>query len=375
MDAAFAALINRGGVYQYMVNLISEFGKIDAENEYILLSFSFFGSKRPERHDEFCSSLTGNYKRRICRLPRRIWREIPLPIESITGPIDVFHGLIDYVPPTRSAKSILTVHDTAYLRNPELLKARWVWRMNIYTPLIANRADLIITISDFSKYDIVELLGIPEDRVRVVYHGVSPHFVPIEEKTVIEEIKQKHGIEGSYILFVGVLEPRKNITRLIEAFNELKNISDFPHKLVIAGPEGWLCQDIFRKVKEPGLESDIILTGYVPHADLPALYSGADLFILPSVSESFGIPVLEAMACGTPVVGSKACALPEVVGDAGILVDPYSIQDMAEAMYKVLSDSNLQAELRKKGIERVKNFTWEKTAKRTLGIYREVSGI
>jgi len=375
LDATYAGLSTsqKGGIYQYIFYLVQALGELDKENEYLLF-FSFFKNRHRRACDEFYSFFEANCERKFCRLPSVIWKRFRFPIELFTGRVDIFHGLFNYVPPVFSGKSVVTIHDLAYLRRPEFLQSNWVRSKNWETSPSAKRADLIITISSFSKNDLIELLGIPEEKIRVVPHGVSPSFVPIRDKETLEKIREKHGIKENYILFVGMLQPCKNIVSLLEAFSELKNSSNLPHQLVIAGGKGWIYDEIFQRFKELKLEKDVIFTGHVSHDELPALYSGADLFILPSRFESFGIPVLEAMACGTPVIASNACALPETTGGATLLVSPDSILEIAEGMYKVLSDSNLQKVLREKGLKRAKELIWERTARMTLDVYEEVSG-
>jgi glycosyltransferase involved in cell wall biosynthesis len=270
-------------------------------------------------------------------------------------------------------KSIVTIHDLAYLRIPKLLDSKCVKWGQAQIPVSARRADAIITISNFSKNDIIELLNIPEEKIYVIHHGVCPDFVPIKDKKILAKIKTKYQIKENYILFVGVLQPSKNIVRLIEAFYELKQLYNIPHQLVIAGEKGWFYDEIFKKYVELKLEDNIIFTGYVAHEDMPGLYSGADVFVLPSVFESFGIPVLEAMACGTPVVASNVCALPEIANNAAILVSPHSTQQIAEGIYQVLSNSELQTSLIEKGIKHAREFTWQKTANETLKMYYKLS--
>jgi glycosyltransferase involved in cell wall biosynthesis len=206
----------------------------------------------------------------------------------------------------------------------------------------------------------------------VVYPGYDQTiFQPVRDEGVIEAVKARYGIAGDYALFVGTLQPRKNLIRLIEAFSNFRfPISDF--RLVIAGKKGWLYQEIFRWVEELGLEKKVVFTGYVPEGDLPVLLSGARLFVFPSLYEGFGLPVLEAMACGTPVVCSNASSLPEVAGDAAVLVDPQDVEGLAAAMERVLGDEELRAELIVRGFEQARKFSWERCARETLDVLESV---
>ncbi|MEW6608866.1 MAG: glycosyltransferase family 1 protein [bacterium] len=369
LDATYAGQSSsqKGGVYQYIFHLVQALSEVDKENEYLLF-FSFFRNKHRQTTDEFYSLFKkAGYGRKDCRIPSLIWKRLQFPIELFTGKIDLFHGLFDYVPRMLSGKSIVTIHDLAYLRRPEFLGSKRVKWKQKETPRSAKQAEAIITISNFSKNDLVNFLGISQEKIFVIPHGVSPDFVPTKEKRILAKYK----IKRNYILFVGVLQPSKNIVRLIEAFYELKQSEHIGHQLVIVGQKGWLYDEIYKRCLELRLENDIIFTGEIPHNELPGLYSGADVFVLPSQFESFGIPVLEAMACGTPVVTSNTCALPETAGDAAILVKPDSVHEIAGGIYQVLSDNNLQASLRQKGFAHAKKFTWENTAKMTLEVYRK----
>jgi glycosyltransferase involved in cell wall biosynthesis len=218
----------------------------------------------------------------------------------------------------------------------------------------------------------VEFLKIDKKKVRVVYHGVDDHFRPDVPTESILEVKNKYRILTSkYILWVGTLEPRKNLPTLIEAYRELKSIHS-EYTLVLGGGPGWQYQDILNLTLSLG--SRIQSTGYLPQGDLIPLYAGASLFVYPSLYEGFGMPLLEAMASGVPIVASRTSSIPEVVGDAGVLVDPLSISDISEAILKLLNNSSLRSSFREKGIQRAKQFTWERAAQETLRVYQEIIG-
>ena len=216
------------------------------------------------------------------------------------------------------------------------------------------------------------LFGIPEEKIQVIYNGVAAHFSQIEDKGAIEQVLKKYGIDGNYILFVGKLEARKNLAGLIEAFRLFKKESKLEHKMVLVGSLGWKAEEILEKLDEYGLQEDVVRLGYVCDEDLPFLMNGADVFLYPSLYEGFGIPALEAMACGTPVVASNTTSLPEVVGDTGLLVDPTSPGEIAEALTRILVDSALRKTLIVKGIERAASFTWRHAAEQTLRLYQEM---
>jgi glycosyltransferase involved in cell wall biosynthesis len=263
---------------------------------------------------------------------------------------------------------VVTVHDLGYLHYPEAHRLLDRFYLDLSTRYNARAATHLIADSAATKRDLIERYGIGPSKITVVYPGYDVAiFQPVKDEGIIEAVKARYDIIGDYILFVGTLQPRKNLTRLIEAFSNIRYpISNI--QLVIAGKKGWLYEQIFRQVKELGLEGEVVFTGYVPAGDLPALLSGARLFVFPSLYEGFGLPVLEAMSCGTPVVCSNASSLPEVAGDAAVLVDPLDVEDLAMAMERVLSDEELRAELIERGFEQARKFSWERCARETLDV-------
>jgi glycosyltransferase involved in cell wall biosynthesis len=240
-------------------------------------------------------------------------------------------------------------------------------------PRVAKRADAIITVSNSARYDILRHLKVPREKVKVIMGAVSSHFRPIVDPAQLDSVKAKYGLHQPFILYVGTIEPRKNLTRLIQAFADLKK-SGLPHKLVIVGQSGWHVGPIFAEVERLGLTKDIIFTGYVPIEDLPALYSLCESMAFPSLYEGFGLPVLEAMACGAAVVTSRSSSLIEVAGDAALLVNPLSVAEIADSLRRLHLDPNLRAELRVQGIVRASHFTWEAAARSTLDLYEKVAG-
>ncbi|MEW6094915.1 MAG: glycosyltransferase family 1 protein [bacterium] len=365
-----------GGLAVYPYNLVKHLANIDKENEYILLH-SFI---RPRNYRFIRDLETPNFKNRVfrCRaqfLEDWLWEKLHLPIEVIMGKVDVFHQTIPPFPPQLFGKSIVTLYDLGPKRFPNLLPDKWVSKFEHNILITLKKVDFIISISHHSKNYIIESLKIPEERIRVIYLGVSEKYHPINDKNILHNIQKKYNIDRKYILYVGNLEPHKNILRLIEAFYELKNNTNCEYNLVIVGKKSGLYEEIFKKVKELKLEKDVIFTNEVPEEDLPSLYSGAEVFVLPSLTEGFGLPAVEAMACGTPVIGSNTTSIPEIVKDAGILVNPLNVAEITQAMEQVLSNTTLQNELRKKGIQRAKFFSWDKTAQETLEIYKMVSNL
>jgi glycosyltransferase involved in cell wall biosynthesis len=276
------------------------------------------------------------------------------------------------LPIVHPRRSVVTVHDLGYLFYPEAHRLLDRLYLDLSTRYNARAASHLIADSSATKRDLIERYGIKPDKITVVYPGYDEAtFQPVKDEAAIEAVKARYGIAGDYILFVGTLQPRKNLARLIEAFADCRlPIADC--RLVIAGKKGWLYEEIFQQVEELGLEGSVVFTDYVPEGDLPALLSGARLFVFPSLYEGFGLPVLEAMACGTPVVCSSASSLPEVVGDAAVLVDPMDVKGLAMAIERVLGDEELRAKLIEHGFEQAKKFSWERCARETLDVLESV---
>ncbi|HJO55619.1 MAG TPA: glycosyltransferase family 1 protein [Candidatus Scalindua sp.] len=264
---------------------------------------------------------------------------------------------------------IITVHDIAYIRFPDLLnKSRRIYKKFILRESI-KRASIIVADSYSTKRDIVEFFGINERQIKVIHLGVESRFRPISN---VKKYRLKNKLPSKMILNVGTLEPRKNIITLISAFKKLREKGFETYKLVIAGERGWLYEQIFKEVERNDLKNEIIFMGVVRDEDLPTLYNCAEVFVYPSLYEGFGLPPLEAMACGIPVITSNASSLPEVVGNAGIMVDSRDDNSLCEAMYNVLKDEELRCHMIKKGLIRAKLFSWEKVAKEILEIHKEL---
>lgn len=276
-------------------------------------------------------------------------------------------------PGTGQIPSVVTIHDLGYLHYPD--KHPLVQRMYLdwSTRHSARVARRIISVSNATAQDIRSLGSIPQDKVQVVYSGVARFLQPASDDQ-IESLRTRLGISGPYILHVGSLQPRKNLTRLIEAFARIaestQNVS-----LVLAGREAWGFRRFSERAIELGIEDRVIFPGYIADADLPALYSGASLYAFPSLYEGFGFPALEAMACGTAVVCSNSSSLPELVGDAALTIAPTDVDDLANAIQRVLDDSALASDLIRRGRERVREFTWEACVRNTLAVLEEAASI
>ena len=315
-----------------------------------------------------------NFNYRLLR-PHMPFIRIPfsLPVDILRHPVDVLH--VQYIgPPVCPCNLVVAIHDLASLHLP----AYYPWRERLLNrfliPLTARKAARILTISEYSKNDIVSTLRVPSDKVIVTYLGVDPEtFHPISKRQQIDNVLHCYGIGTPYILYVGNVEPRKNLHRLIEAFALLRRKGSINHRLVIVGQRARLSSKVLDAIGRVGLTEGVIFTGYVSIEHLPMLYSAADVFVYPSIFEGFGLPPLEAMACGTPVIVSSTSSLPEVVGDAGLKVNPIDVSAIADAIYKVVLDSDLRQEMSEKGLQQAQRFSWEETARGTLAVYEEVA--
>ncbi len=287
---------------------------------------------------------------------------------------DVYHGPAVFLPLVKLGyRTVATIHDLVSFLFPDTVPRKYSLYMRLMTRLAARSADRIIAVSRATKDDLTRVLGTPDDKVVVIHEAVAPEFALPSEPPALAAVCRRYGIRPPYCLFVGNLEPRKNLAGLIDAFARLvgQNASPTP-QLVIAGTRGWLYKAIFRAVEARGLTGAVVFTGYVPPADLPALYAGAACFVFPSLYEGFGLPVLEAMAAGVPVVAARVGAIPEVAGEAALLVDARRPQELADAIGTVLADRALAAELVARGRARARTFTWEGVARQTLAVYESV---
>lgn len=302
----------------------------------------------------------------------RLWYRLHLPlwVEYWTGSLDLFHATDFFLPPVKpGTRTILTVHDLSFIREPEIVMPGMSRHLNTWVPRSVARADHVIAVSEATRRDLIELYDTPPEKISVLYHGVTGEFRPVEDRAQLAAVRQKYGLgEQPFVLSLGTMQPRKNYRRLIRAFARLKP----PLSLVIVGGKGWAYEEVFAEVDQLGLTGRVYFPGFVANAELPALYSAAALFVYPSLYEGFGLPVLEAMACGTPVVAANRSALPEVVGEAGLLVDPLDVQALAAAMAQVLAGSELRRRLSQAGLAQAAQFSWEESVAGLLALYRKV---
>ncbi len=345
----------RSGIGVYAYELAKRMGGTDGIEFYGNI-FNFLG------RDDNSASLEGiSIPLRECRmLPysvyRRVWDIVPVPYEKLfRGGADM-NVFFDYiVPPKIGGKVLTTIHDMTYMRFPETMGARSLKRLMDGMERSVERSDRVATVSEFSKREIVELLKIPEEDISVVPCAPSIGGVPGD----FARCAGKFGITGPYLLYVGTIEPRKNLSRLIGAYKMLRAEQGIPHQLVLAGGKGWANEKIYKQAESV---QGVIFTGYVSESEKYALYQNAAAFVFPSLYEGFGIPPLEAMRFGCPVICADAASLPEVVGDAAALADPLDEADIAQSIWKVISDEGYAAELARRGRAREREFTWDSSA-------------
>ncbi len=304
------------------------------------------------------------------RLLRRRWWSLGLPLYVRRARLDLFHGTNYDVPLWGRCQTIVTVHDLSTLLHPETHEAHLVRRARRRLPLMARGATAIITPSGSVKRETCEHLGVSPGKVFVVPEAARSAFQPVPREET-EEARRRLGVEDEFVLFVGTIEPRKNLLTLARAFDEILRHTPLRPQLVIAGKEGWLTNELFSYLKGAGVRERVRFTGYVSDGDLRALYSSCRAFVYPSLYEGFGLPPLEAMACGAPVVTSRVPSLTETVGDAARLVSPTDYQELAQAIVHLLRDSGERERLSSAGLRRAAEFSWEKTARATLDVYRE----
>jgi len=376
------AVRQRAGIGRYTRGLVQALAALDRQNEYVLLEMEGRKSGIRESGNQGYTgdfNFPANFRR--CSLPLSertmaiLWHRLrlPLPVDLFTGEVDVFHSPDFLLPPLRHGRAILTVHDLSFRRLPECADAALAAYLNRAVPHSIQRADLVLADSLSTKADLMELLGVPAAKIEVLYPGVGDTYQPIRDEATLTAIRQKYGLPHDFVLFVGTIEPRKNLVTLLKAWSQICNLqSAICNKLVVAGSRGWLYEETFATVERLGLSSDVVFLGYVPEADLPALYSLARLFVFPSLYEGFGLPPLEAMACGTPVVCANTSSLPEVAGNAALLVDPLDADGLATTMQQALGDEGLRARLVERGLRQAARFTWRAAAQQLLAIYEKV---
>ncbi len=352
---------SQAGIGQYILHLVDGLAKVDEANEYVLLQ---------SRKDSTTILEQPNFRRVSLWTPshHRLER-YALNVELMRLGLDVLHSP-DFIPPHRpSCRSVITVHDLAFLLYPHFLtkeSARYYGHIDE----AVRWTDHIIAVSKSTKRDTMQHLGVPEEKITVVYEAANPIFRPVDREKARQEVRDRHGVDGPFILFVSTIEPRKNVPTLLRAMWQLQQCYKQDVRLVVAGGKGWLFEDAFALVEELDLDDQVHFVGRVSSEDLLYLYNAAEMLAHPAFYEGFGLPPLEAMACGLPPVVSNVASLPEVVGDAGLLIDPHDTDELTVALWRLLNDSDLREEMRTKGLRQAERFSWERAARETQEIYR-----
>jgi len=353
----------KGGVSIYTVNILKHLLRIDKDNQYIL----FYQGKRRK------TSFSGysNVEERWINVPYKIlWDQVFIPFLALKARIDLLFSPKWTVPLLSPCRIIMVVHGTENFIHPEFYKARDILYLNFMLPIYLRRATKTIVVSNKSKDDLVKFTGVSESKLVVVHMAAEDIFSQPLELGFMEKVKTKYNLPLPFILHVGVIYPGKNIERVIQALAKLRE--KFPHKLVLVGGFRWKYAEIFNLIEKLKLKDKVIMIEWISHTELRVLYKLADLLLFPSFYESFGIPVLEAMACGCPVITSSSGAMPEIAGEAALLVKPTSVDEIYQATARVLEDKALRTKLVNKGFAQAKKFSWEKNARQTLSVFKEL---
>lgn len=353
------------GAANYTLNLIRALARIDPVNRY----FVFVTPRNAHLLGVDAPNFTPLLARCRTRPARLFWEQTRLPWLVRRLGIDVLHSPHYTMPVAKPCRSVVTFCDMTYQLMPELHRR---WHRRFFPAMMrwsAHHADRLIAISESTRHDVIRLLGVAADRIVAIPLAGSPAFRVLPAAEVAAVCQRRGLVPGQYLCYVGVLEPRKNVPTLIDAYARIAGA--FPGvSLAIVGRNGWEYEDIFRRVTEHGLGDRVRFLGHVPQDDLVALYNGARAFVYPSRYEGFGLPILEAMQCGTPVVTTTASSMPEVAGEAALLVEPTDVAALADAIARLLSDDTVARDLSARGIARAATFSWERCAADTLGVYR-----
>lgn len=366
---SFAQGYQAGGISRYCYHLVAELRRLSSEHE-----LEVYASRQPQD-----SALEPTERFRIVptgavteRPPVRVlWEQLVLPL--CARRCDILHGLAFTLPLAWSGRSVVTIFDLSFLRFPEHFNPANRLYLDLSTRLAVRRADRVLAISEHGRREVIELLGARPDHVTTTYCAADERFRSLP-RSEVEAFRQRRGLPDRFILYLGTLEPRKNVVTLLRAYARLR--SEWPQapNLVVAGPPGWLYRSVFETVAALGLAESVRFPGFIKADEQSLWYNAAAVFAYPSLYEGFGLPPLEAMACGTPVVVSNAASLPEVVGEAGLLVAPLDEQALSESLRRALEDSELAARLREAGPAQASRFSWRRMARETLRCYEEVGG-
>lgn len=368
----FGQSYRAAGISRYIAGLIQSLQATAQGHRYSI----FLGNQKPPPGFFYAAGFHPLPSRLPTHRPlvRILWEQCFQPMALARCRPHLLHSLAFVSPMAWRGPTVVTIYDLSFLLYPERFNRANRLYLAIMTRISAQRARRVVAISQSTKADVIHLLGVPSGRIVVIPPSLEPQFRP-QDSALVAEFRQRRGLPEHFILNLGTLEPRKNLTTLLKAYTVLKrraaNSAKHQPFLVLAGGKGWGYQQIFRAIEELGLVQDILLPGFIPFSELPLWYAAADLFVYPSLYEGFGLPVLEALACGTPVVCSRASSLPEAAGDAASLVDPQDATALAEAMERLLQDERLRSDLREKGLAHAARFSQKEMGQRMIQVYEE----
>ena len=354
----------RAGVGNYTAHLLAALLEINSDYEYLLYSNRPLGKLEPalSKATQVKGYLSSS---------RWLWMQLVLPRVIVESDPDLCHFTNALAPLQQPTPFALTIHDASLFLYRQYHPRSRLLAIRLLLPVLARRADAIITVSEYARNDIIQNLQLPQDKVHVVYEAPAADFKPVTDEQRLAALRRKYNLPEKYILAVGALEPRKNLTRLVRALSNLHKRGN-PATLVMAGPMGWMMEGFERQIDKLGLKNYVRYLGYVPAEELPGLYTLATLFAFPSLYEGFGLPPLEAMACGTPVLTSQYSAMAEVCADAAHLVNPRDEEELADALWQLLCDEGWRQELSQRGLERARLFSWQRAAEQTIAVYQHV---
>ena len=366
IDASRAARAERTGTEAYSLHLIRALLSTAPQHHFRL----YTDRALPRELD------APNVELRVMPFPR-LWTHVRLSTEMLLHPPDVLF-VPAHVVPLIHPRTVVTIHDLGYFHFPQAHPPLARLYLDLSTRWNARVAAHVIADSQATKDDLVRYYGTSLDKITVAYPGRDEDLRRVDDPSVTEAVKHRYNVTGDYLFYIGTLQPRKNLVRLVQAFANLRSLSDFRPptsdlRLVIAGGKGWLSDDVFAEVKRLGLESQVLFPGRVAEEDKAALLSGAKAFVFPSLYEGFGLPVVEAMQCGTPVICSNTSSLPEVAGDAAVPIDPLDIDALAQAMARLLDDADLRRTLIERGYAQAKKFSWAACAARVLAVFESAA--
>ncbi|MPQ47998.1 glycosyltransferase [Marinifilum sp. N1E240] len=359
------------GMDMVALELIKNLQEIDKENEYVIFV-------KPD--EDKCLSDTENFK--IVELgggPYPLWEQWALPRAAKKYGCDVLHCTSNTAPVFSKTPLVLILHDIIYLESISIFKKAGTWYQklgNMYrrwvVPPVVKRSKKVVTVSNYEKERIAKFFNMDSSRLSAIYNGVGPHFQKISDQNYLKEIKNKYNLPDHFMFFLGNTDPKKNTIGVLKAFADFNANSEKQYKLVMLDYDEGALQSLLAEIGHPEIREHIQLTGYVPNIEMPAIINQCEVFLYPSLRESFGIPILEGMACGVPVITSNTSSMPEIAEDAAHIVDPQKPEQITEGIVKILADENYRNLLVEKGLERSKYFSWKRMAEENLRLYGEL---